>query len=263
MIRVATVRVLILRAPGTNCDLETEYAWETVGARPERVHIDSIAQNPQKLLDYQILTIPGGFSYGDDVAAGRIFAARIERLLWNELREFAASDRLILGICNGFQILARLGLVPFSGAEDRATPTCAVTFNQPAGFQDRWTTLEVATDHCVFLTPGMRFDVPIAHGEGRVVFANDDVRTRVANENLVAVRYVNSAEACYTVGSANPNGSELDAAGLCDASGRIFGLMPHPDRFIDATAHPTWTSHDTTTVQTGTTIFSNALRYFE
>jgi phosphoribosylformylglycinamidine synthase subunit PurQ / glutaminase len=247
------VRVMILRAAGTNCDYETVHAWELAGAAPERVHVRRLIEQPQLLDAYQILTIPGGFSYGDDIAAGRVFAAQLERHLRDRLIAFVDSGKLIFGICNGLQVLVKAGLLPDlvrTGAWADAA-TCSVTYNEPAGFQDRWVRLRAADNTpCVFLEPGREYEMPIAHGEGRVVFRDDSVRRRVDRAGLNAIRYVAvnqmPAAPAQQDEPANPNGSELDCAGLCDPTGRIFGLMPHPDRHVVDTQHPCWTSRDAT-----------------
>ncbi|MDX2200571.1 MAG: phosphoribosylformylglycinamidine synthase subunit PurQ [Phycisphaerae bacterium] len=247
---MAGERILIVRAPGTNCDREAAFAWETVGCRPERVHIAALAERPAMLHEYALLTLPGGFSYGDDVAAGRIMAAHLERALADELPRFIAAGKLVFGICNGFQVLAKMGLLPFhaaapapAGAVAEGRQSCTVTFNEPAGFQDRWITLSAgANTPCLFVEPGRSYEMPIAHGEGRVLFASEALRRAVADQRLAALRYVDGAADMRAEGPANPNGSTDAIAGLCDATGRVFGLMPHPERHLAATQHPCWTS---------------------
>ncbi|RMF84152.1 MAG: hypothetical protein D6744_03600, partial [Planctomycetota bacterium] len=162
---MATIRVMVLRAPGTNCDLECVHAWERAGAAPERVHLRRLIESPGLLDSCRVLTIPGGFSYGDDIAAGRVFAARLQRHLREPLRRFIASGRLVLGICNGFQILVKAGLLP--NPRDGEQRFCTVTRNVPPGFQDRWVRLEAGRTNCVFLEPSREYELPIAHGEGR------------------------------------------------------------------------------------------------
>ena len=267
---MATIRVMILRAGGTNCDLETEHAWRLAGAEPERVHLRRLIEKPPLLDDFQILTLPGGFSYGDDIAAGRIFAAKLRRYLAEVLREFVASERLVLGICNGFQILVQAGLLPYSngagtggaGRTESASSLCTLAQNEPPGFQDRWVTLAAAAESpCVFIEPGRNYEMPIAHGEGCVRFADAGTRDRVLAGGLGALRYVPAADG----GEAppyNPNGSEADIAGLCDPSGHVFGLMPHPERFVAATQHPCWTSRPEREEGDGLAIFHRAVAYF-
>jgi phosphoribosylformylglycinamidine synthase len=271
---------LILRAAGINCDLEAQHAWELAGAQAERVHVRRLIERPQILAEYQILMIPGGFSYGDDIAAGRILAAQLKRHLIEPIRDFVASGRLVLGVCNGFQVLVNAGLLPFpddgvpAGAaceraaafeaasthraysiSDHSAPaddlarlsglrTCTISYNEPPGFQDRWVNLRATTRFCAFLDPGREYEMPIAHGEGRVLFADEQTLQRVLSGGLNALTYVAPPpHAGVTPGApANPNGSVADIAGLCDPTGRILGLMPHPERFVHWTQHPCWTA---------------------
>lgn len=240
-------RVMVLRAAGTNCDLETVHAWQRAGATAERVHLRRLIERPELLDSYQVLTIPGGFSYGDDIAAGRIFASQLDRGLRDDLLRFVDSGRLILGICNGFQVLVKAGLLPEPIRDDRWSDAgvCSVTYNEPPGFQDRWVRLRTSENTpCVFVEPGREYEVPIAHGEGRVVFSGPEVLGRVEQGGLNAVCYVGepAGESGGGERAANPNGSAGNIAGLCDPTGRIFGLMPHPERHVVATQHPCWTS---------------------
>lgn len=245
-------RVLILRAAGTNCDLETQYAWERAGASPRRVHVRELFAQRGLLDEAAIVTIPGGFSYGDDVAAGRILAVQIRRHLLDALRRFVERGGLVLGICNGFQVLVQTGLLP--GFDGRRV--CALARNDPPGFQCRWVRLEAAGDRCAFLEPGRCYALPIAHGEGRVVFADAAVREQVVSQGCAALRYVPGFDPL----PANPNGSELDLAGLCDPTGRIFGLMPHPERAVRRTQHPFWTRDRHRDFADGLEIFRRAVR---
>lgn len=282
------VNVLILRAAGTNCDLETQHAWELAGARAERVHLRRLIEQPQMLGEYQIVTLPGGFSYGDDIAAGRIFAAQLQRHLIDELGAFVDAGKLVLGICNGFQILVKAGLLPHPrGAE--AGPSspgsgavCTVTYNDPPGFQDRWVTLFAHESPCVFTEPGRTYEMPIAHGEGRVVFADGKSLERVIEAGQNALCYVPPGadaeatnamvnEATWLGGRErsrdggdpyNPNGSHADIAGLCDPTGRVLGLMPHPERFVTGTQHPCWTSQPKREAGDGLALFQRAVEYF-
>lgn len=259
-------RVLILRAAGTNCDLETQHAWALADAQPERVHLRRLSERPALLDDYQIVTIPGGFSFGDDLGAGRIFAAQLQRNLYEPLTRFVDSGRLILGICNGFQILVKAGLLPEPrppGAAG-ALPACTVTFNDPPGFQDRWVCLHATPSPCVFLEPGRRYEMPIAHGEGRVVFSSAAARQRVLTRGLAALRYAPpewDRSGSMQAHCGNPNGSEAGVAALCDATGRVLGLMPHPDRFVDWTQHPCWTSLPARAEGDGLALFRRAVEY--
>ncbi len=257
------VRVLILRAAGTNCDLETQHAWELAGARCTRVHVRELIDRPTLLDDYQILTVPGGFSYGDDIAAGRILAAQLLRHVSDRLREFADRGKLMLGICNGFQVLVQCGLLP--GVNDGDGRTCTIAANHPPGFQDRWVNLSAGVDHCVFLDAGGTYEMPIAHGEGRVTFASEAALESALAAGCGALRYVPSTASASTADGlpSNPNGSDAALAGLCDSSGRILGLMPHPERFVRWDQHPCWTSQPPRPAGDGLTLFRNAVAFFK
>ena len=257
------VKALVLRTAGTNCDEETQFAWEQAGAEAERIHINSLIENPKRLADYQILTIPGGFSYGDDIAAGKIFANQIVHHLADVVQEFLAADHLVLGICNGFQVLVKCGLLPGSdGARVTLAQKATLTSNDRGLFEDRWVHLRVDTDRCVFLGQGEVIDMPIAHAEGKFVPADAMPIEALEKGNQIAVRYVDpdgNAGAGYPC---NPNGSVGDVAGLCDATGRIFGLMPHPERNVLPWHHPHWTRRGAGEEGDGLRVFKRGVAYF-
>lgn len=250
---MARVRAVILRAAGTNCDVETQHAWHCAGAAASRVHVRRLIERPQVLDDYQVLTIPGGFSYGDDIAAGRILAAQVRRHLLDQVRRFIDADKLVLGICNGFQVLVQTGILPRSG-RPAGRRTCTITGNQPPGFQDRWVHVRAGDTDCVFLEPGRTYELPIAHAEGRVVFADEQDFEAVVASGHSALTYTHPPDGTFfgrygarplPCEPCNPNGSVGDIAGLCDQTGRVLGLMPHPERFVTGTQHPCWTSQVT------------------
>jgi phosphoribosylformylglycinamidine synthase subunit PurQ / glutaminase len=261
---MAKPRVLVLRAPGTNCDLETAYAFELAGADPIRLHINQLIDQPHLANPFQILCFPGGFSYGDDIAAGRILATEIQTFLGEMVETFRNEDRLVLGICNGFQIMMRLGIF-FEHSQN--VPPATLTWNAQARFEDRWVHLKPTDDHCVFLRGIDRMYLPMAHAEGRFLFRDDDARQLLSTQRQLALRY------CDRVGNTsdeklafpdNPNGAESNLAGLCDASGRIFGLMPHPERHLFPTNHPQWTRRrEQPEHGEGLAVFQNAVAYFQ
>ena len=197
------VKVIVLRAAGINCDLETQNAFELAGAQAERVHINRLIENKNALDGFQILVIPGGFSYGDDVAAGKILANQIKHHLYEQAQKFIADGKLVLGICNGFQVLVKTGILPFAGESGQPV---TVTYNDSNKFEDRWVYLEPVTDRCVFIEKGRRIYLPIAHGEGKVVTKDQPTLNKLQTENYVAFKYVDEKgnEGGYPV---NPNGS--------------------------------------------------------
>ncbi len=260
---MASPRVLVLRAPGTNCDAETMYAFEQVGAAATSVHVNRLIDDPQLGRGYQILCIPGGFSYGDDIAAGRILAQRLSVHLRDLVEEFRGVGRLVLGICNGFQVMMRLGIF-FPGEE--AQPPATLALNVQSRFEDRWVHLINHQSNSVFLRGIERLYLPIAHAEGRFVVSNADSARRLADQHQLGLRY------CYVDGigcddplpfPANPNGAAMNVAGISDPSGRVFGLMPHPERYLDATQHPFWTRQkELPQFGEGRRIFENAVSFF-
>jgi len=265
---MARCQVLVLRAAGTNCDVETAYAWELAGAQADRVHINALVRRPDMLRRYQVLTIPGGFSYGDDIAAGKIFANQLLHHVAGELEGFRDRGGLILGICNGFQVLTKAGLLPnlpsdgsvaktsVAGSRQQAT----LTWNDSGRYLDIWVHLKVATDHCAFLQAGQTLYLPIAHAEGKVLFADDGVRGAVHARKLVALQYVDE-HGRFGDYPVNPNGSTDHIAGLTDPTGRILGLMPHPERFVDPMQHPHWRRLSGLPTPDGRSVFDNAVRF--
>ncbi len=233
-------KVLVLRTAGTNCDAETVHAWELAGADPLRLHVNELIDTPGRLQEFGILTIPGGFSYGDDIAAGKILARQLLGHLSDALRDFVAAGRLVLGICNGFQVLVKAGLLPGGENEPVGPQAVTLTNNDSARFEDRWIHMKASSKGCAFVPPGVTVALPIAHGEGKLVSRDAEVRARLRRDGHIALTYCD-AEGRPGPYPINPNGSEDDIAGLCDRTGRVFGLMPHPERFVYATQHPEWT----------------------
>jgi len=255
------VRAIVLRAAGVNCDLETQQALRLAGADAERLHINRLIEAPDRLQRYQILVFPGGFSYGDDVAAGKILANQVIHHLAEPIRRFIDDGKLVLGICNGFQVLVKAGILPgFSETSfSFDSQPVTITDNDSGKFEDRWVYLQVATDRCVFLEPGRRIYLPVAHGEGKVVTRDEATLQRLRDEGHVALRYVD-AEGRTGGFPVNPNGSVDSIAGLTDSTGRVLGLMPHPERFIYPTHHPHWTRLDRVEPD-GTVFFTRAVDY--
>ncbi len=253
-------KALVLRAAGTNCDAETQYALEQAGFDANRVHVFRLMENPALLGDYQFLVIPGGFSYGDDVAAGKILANQILHRLSDPLNEFLAGGKLVLGICNGFQVMIKSGLLPWGKvAPGEANRDATLTWNDSGKFEDRWVHLRCDSDKCVFLPKGEMIALPIAHGEGKFVPRDETVLDKLRNADQIAVRYVDeqgNSDGYPT----NPNGSVDDVAGLCDPTGRAMGVMPHPERFIEITHHPQWTRKSIERAD-GRIFFERAMEY--
>lgn len=257
-------RVLILRAPGTNCDEETAHAFALAGAKPERRHVNRVLEDPRGLAEFQVFCIPGGFSYGDDLAAGRILGSQMRLHLAEALREFHAAGKLILGICNGFQVLLNTDLLT---PPDTRGPKATLALNNSGRFECRWVQLGTDGGRCVFLRGIQEMELPVAHGEGKFVVRDEGVMKELQHGGQLVLRYLSPTGAGQpnldTVPyPANPNGAMANVAGICDVTGRVLGLMPHPERFIDATQHPRWTRGPAREAGDGLRVFQNAVRYF-
>jgi phosphoribosylformylglycinamidine synthase I len=255
------VKAIVLRAAGINCDWETQYALQSAGAQADRMHINRIIENKKLLDDYQIIVFPGGFSYGDDVAAGKILANQVLNHLSQPLRRFIEAGKLILGICNGFQVLVKAGILPgFDSAERQGDVT--ITCNDSGKYEDRWVYLAPQTENCVFIEPNRQIYLPVAHGEGKVVAKDESTIEKLKSGKHIAFKYVDESgrEGVFPI---NPNGSVESIAGLTDSTGRVMGLMPHPERFVRPTQHPRWTRFENKVDADGMTIFANAVKYIQ
>jgi phosphoribosylformylglycinamidine synthase I len=254
---MAQPRAIVVRAPGTNCDEETALAWQRAGATVESWHVNRLIESPAGLDRFQILTIPGGFSYGDDLGAGRILATRLGTVLGDALRRFHDRGGLVLGICNGFQVLVRSGLLP--GGPSAAKTT--LTHNDSGRFEARWVRLLPRPGLSPFVSFTEPIELPVAHGEGKFLTAETADLDPLEQHGQVVLRYADKESRPTLEYPANPNGSVRAIAGICDITGRIFGLMPHPERSIDSWQHPRWTRRETThkTVGDGLRIFQCAV----
>ncbi len=234
------VKAIVLTGYGINCEEETAFAFEKAGASSEIVHVNDLIAKPDRLKEAHIFAFPGGFSYGDDTGSGNALANKIRNNLWNELVEFIEEEKLIIGICNGFQVITNLGILP--GIKDRKPERkVALSHNDTARYECRWVSLKSFSKKCVF-TRGLDFiRMPVAHGEGKFT-ASDSVLKELNENGQVAFRYARDKD-CLAQGlfPLNPNGSADDIAGICDKSGRILGMMPHPERNIFFTQQDGWT----------------------
>ena len=258
---VSEPNVLVLRAPGTNCDMETAFAFERAGAKTEIVHLNRLLEKPALFASFQILCIPGGFSYGDDVAAGRIFGNQIQHHLAEQLAQFKDEGKLILGICNGLQILMKSGVLLQPDPELGIPAT--LTWNDSGRFVDCWVPLRAHGAKSVFLKGIESMYLPVAHAEGKFVARDQLVLDQLDTNGQLVLRYDRQSDDLgQTNYGGNPNGSMSDVAGVCDPTGRVLGLMPHPERHIDPTHHPRWTRGEAGTTGDGLQMFVNAVKYF-
>jgi len=252
---MSKVRTLVLRAPGTLCDAETVFAFQQAGAVVLSVHVNQLIRGEQRLSDYQIMAIPGGFTYGDDIAAGKVLANELKLKLSEDILRFIEGGGLILGICNGFQVLVKAGILPEPANGN--SPLLTLAANDSGKFECRWVHLKVnKKSPCVFTTGIDSMYLPVAHGEGKVVVGPEIL------PKLNAVVYYTDENGDSQAGYPyNPNGSVENIAGICDSSGRIFALMPHPERHIRGTQHPQWTRLGAKEYGDGFQVFLNAVKW--
>ena len=270
-------RALVLRAPGINCDRETAYACRLAGFETHLLHINQLIKQPQFLLTYHFLVIPGGFSYGDDLGAGTLLAKNLTIHLGAQLRRFIDEGRPVLGICNGFQALVRAGLLPGSEDIPREQSIASLTNNASAQFECRWVTLSTMDSPCLF-TRGIDhpIELPVAHGEGQFVLANSALLSRLQADKQIPIVYtmitrqaspspatppLSPPAYAPTSYPYNPNGSIGNIAGICNARGNVFGLMPHPERYAQSIQHPQRRGNQGT--GDGLLIFKNAFDYVQ
>ena len=249
------VKAVVLRAPGMNCDVEAAFAFQQAGAEAALVHVNRLIRHEQRLSDYQIMVIPGGFTYGDDIAAGKVLANELRLKLGEDVMRFIEAGGLILGICNGFQVLVKAGFLP--EPSNGGSPRLTLAANDSGKFECRWIHMGVNKESpCVFTEGIDSLYLPVAHGEGKVV-----ADPEVLPELNVVLRYTDEHGDTKAGYPHNPNGSVANIAGICDASGRIFALMPHPERHIRGTQHPQWTRQGAKEYGDGFPIFRNAVKW--
>lgn len=255
------VHALVLTGFGINCDGETQTAFMRAGAQADRVHLNDVIAVPAMLENYQILAVPGGFSFGDDIASGKILANRLRYRLGDALRKFVADGKLMIGICNGFQVMVKMGILPMENGQFRQEVT--LTHNDSGRFEDRWIRLGVdPNSKCVWLKGMTALELPVRHGEGKFIPMDDMTLSRLKANGQVALRYL-TADGTPARGRfpENPNGSVDDIAGICDATGRVFGLMPHPEAYVDRHHHPRWFREVLPEEGAGLQVFRNAVEY--
>ncbi|OQA29476.1 MAG: Phosphoribosylformylglycinamidine synthase [Verrucomicrobia bacterium ADurb.Bin345] len=260
--------VLIITGYGLNCEAESKYAWELAGCAPALVHFNDLLDRPAVLHDHRALMFIGGFSYGDHMGSGHAFALRARHRLSDDLSRFIAQGKLVLGVCNGFQIMVKLGLLPgLDGAffEQRLS----LMQNDCGTFQNFWIQLRFEPrSPCVFTRGLDTMPLPIRHGEGKIFTPDTSLLRRIEDEGCVACRYVDPSTGEPAQSHPhNPNGSLNAIAGICDPSGRVFGLMPHPEAYLYPENHPQWDfQRENGTLPEsglGLQLFKNASRYLK
>lgn len=264
---VAELRVLIPTGYGLNCEAETAAAFRLLGAQVELLHVSELFADPERLRGISILAFIGGFSFGDHVASGRVFANRLRFRLGDALARYVADGGLAIGMCNGFQVMTKLGLLPGPLAPDDpshelAPQRVSVVGNDRLGYRNAWVRMRCDPDSPCVWTRGLEaIECPSRHGEGKLVFADEQVFATLAAEHRIPVRYVDASGEVTQAWPANPSGTPEGVAGLCDRSGRVFGLMPHPEAFLYRENHPRWFAREgAPSVGMGLRVFANGLR---
>ncbi len=262
-------RVLVFAGYGLNCEEETQFAFNTAGASADILHINDVIKNKKILREYEILAIPGGFSYGDDTGSGNAYAHKIKNHIWDEIERFVNAEKLVIGICNGCQILVNLGLIP-ALENNYGVRQVALLHNESARYIDRWVDLKV-TSKSPWLSAIDTLSLPIAHGEGRL-FADEETLSNIRQKNLIAFKYIKGEISSFQSLPANPTGTLESIAGLTDESGRVLGIMPHPERALFFTQLPNWTflkeeyqrqNKKIPEFGPGLAVFQNAVTYFK
>jgi phosphoribosylformylglycinamidine synthase subunit PurQ / glutaminase len=263
-------KVLVFSGYGLNCEEETKVAFELSGANAEIVHINDLIDGGRKLDEFQILAFPGGFSYGDDTGSGNAYANRLRNHLYEEILEFIKKDKLVIGLCNGFQIMVNFGLLPAIDGKFGERQV-ALLHNDNARYTNRWVDLKVEGMKTPWLKDIKTFPTPLAHGEGKF-YAEQNVLEKLQKNGQIVLKYFKGEICEYQNLTPNPNGSLEDVAGLTDESGKIFGMMPHPERGMLFTQLPNWTylkeklkreGKDLPTLAPGIKIYQNGVEYFK
>ncbi len=257
-VRELQPRVAVLKAPGINCDIETSHAFSLAGAKPETVLLEDLKSGEKTLSDYQIIALSGGFSYGDDLGSGTVMSLELDSYLGNQVQRFKEKG-LMIGICNGFQVLVRSGLLPMGTLSERSA---TLDRNDSGKFLSRRVRLSVTDSKCVFLNgeDGKSVEFQVAHGEGKMVMAQDVLKQMEENSQVV-FRYVDSKNRLTQEYPFNPNGSPHAIAGVCDPTGRILGLMPHPERSIIKSQYPNWRRLSVDFQPEGLKVFERMVEY--
>jgi phosphoribosylformylglycinamidine synthase len=252
---ISMVKVAVITGYGLNTDYESEEAFKLVGAAPVRVHINDLISGKDSLENYQIMMIPGGFSYGDHLGSGKVLANKFRFNLRKDLKDFIESDKLIIGICNGFQILVKMGILPALDGQF-FSQTVTITYNKSGQFESRWVTMKPNTSSpCVWIRNlKSHLDAPVRHGEGQFIPKSQKILEKLWDKELVAFIYDPNTY------PNNPNGSSDGIAGICNESGLIFGMMPHPECYLIPQHHPQWPRKENPET-TGLVIFKNAVEY--
>ncbi len=252
------VKTCIITGFGINADIELKSAFELAGSKADRIHIKDLIKSPEIINNFHIIGFPGGFSYGDHLGSGKVFGSLFKKNLKNELKAFVESGKIVIGICNGFQVLVKMGILP--NLNSNWEPEVSLIHNESGKFEDRWIrALFNKSCKCIWTTGLDEMDIPVRHGEGKFITGSKDILNVLENENLVALKYTSKTDTDSVTYPDNPNGSINNIAGISDRTGRIFGLMPHPEAFIYPENHPTGKFNNSY----GLDIFKNGVNYIK
>lgn len=255
-----SIKALILTGYGINAEKELSWAFELAGAQSCILHLEDLIENKKILNNYQILAFPGGFSFGDHIASGKVFANIVRHNLIDEIKNFILNKKLVIGICNGFQIITKLGLVPdFDFTQKQVV---SLVENESGHFENRWVYVKTEKNNSPWLKDVDTLYLPVRHGEGKFIVKNEDVLKTLIQNNQIAFRYFNPTSET-TKYPFNPNGSVYDIAGILNPEGNVLGLMPHPEAYIFPEHHPRWTENLDECKNTGVKLFQNAVNYFK
>lgn len=266
----ATVKAIVISGYGTNCENEVAYACRTAGAQTDIVHISALLSGRVKLADYHFLNLAGGFLDGDDLGSAKAGANRLlhavikgeKRSLFDDIRAFIAAGKLVMGVCNGFQLLVKMGLLPALAGDIRQS--CTLTFNDSGRFEDRWCRLAVnPASPCVYTRGLEQLYLPVRHGEGKFITDSPATLEQLQQQQLDVLHYADEKGDATMTYPDNPNGSIAAIAAVCDASGRIFGLMPHPEAYLHRTHHPRWTREELPEEGEGLQLYRNAVQFIQ
>lgn len=262
------VKAIIIAGNGTNCEREVAHACRIAGADADIIHLSELLHGRIYLRDYHFLNLAGGFLDGDDLGSAKAGANRLLHApvsgggasLAQQLRQFIAAGKLVMGVCNGFQLLVKMGLLPALGG--RFSQSCSLTYNERGRFEDRWCRLRVDPDSPCIYTRGLeQLYLPVRHGEGRFVTMDEETLRQLEEQHLTTLKYADKLYNPTQDYPDNPNGSRNAVAGICDPSGRLFGLMPHPEAFTHRTHHPRWTREDLPEEGQGLILYRNAIEF--
>ena len=251
--------MLIFTGYGINADKELAWAFELAGGEAHIKHISDIIEKKSMISDYQIIAFPGGFSFGDHIASGKVFANLVKHNLMDEISKFIDKENLVIGICNGFQIITKLGIVP--DFDNKKEQDVSLVENESGKFEDRWVWADIVNKKSPWLKNIDKMYLPVRHGEGKLVIKEKEILTKLKKKDQIAIKYVKPGSDIVDY-PYNPNGSEDNIAGILNEKGNVFGLMPHPEAYIFFENHPDWVGNKECSGVTGLEIFNNGINYF-